>query len=122
MTSVTASLAQIGAGLKFYRSTATTNHYYVDVGPVSALMTDAAFTAATGSTTGTGLYRDLGKQIVTYGTNGMHTAIYRLVQLVDGASTEGNAENFNITATSSAGQFYIQVWNATGSVPTVARV
>lgn len=80
------------------------------------MINDADFLEATSlSTEAAGkLYRDMGGEIVTRNSENMHTAIYRLVQPVDGSSTEGVPDSFDT--------YYVRTWAANPSMNPVSIV
>ena len=121
MSSLLTSVSQIDSSVKYLKALGTTTVYTPTTATsVTALMTTTAFTAATATSTyvtGT-LFRDMGKNAITYGTNGMQVGKYVLVQPQLGGTTEGVPPNY------STQKFYVQVWAAaTGATAvTVARV
>jgi hypothetical protein len=121
MSSLLTSVSQIDTSVKYLKALGTTTVYTPTTSrSVTALMTTAAFTAATATSTyvsGT-LFRDMGKNAITYGTNGMQVAKYVLVQPQLGATTEGVPPNY------ATQKFYVQVWAAetAATAVTVARV
>ena len=121
MSSLLSYTSQIDTSVKFLKALATTTVFTPTTSTsVTALMTITAFTAATTTSTyvtGT-LFRDMGKNVVTYGTNGLQIAKYVLVQPQLGATTEGVPPNY------STQKFYVQVWAAANAATavTVARV
>jgi hypothetical protein len=58
------------------------------------------------------LYKDMGATVNVYDDNRLLIAVFRKVQLVDGASTEGVGD---------ATQYYIKVWSADGLGVVFAR-
>lgn len=121
MSSLLTTVSQIDTSVKYLKALGTTTVYTPTTSiSVSALMTTAAFTAATTTSTyvSGSLFRDMGKTTVTYGTNGMQVAKYVLVQPQLGPTTEGVPPNY------STQKFYVQVWAAaTGATAvTVGRV
>ena len=127
MSSVTRSPAQVGFGLKHYRTTASTVLFIAKSGYSSAaVMSTTDFGNAFDATLKTdyaGQLRDMGKTITTYNSYGMHVATYAKVQKVDddGLGNEGVAKYDDIL-TAAAGEFYVLVWSAIGTGVTVARV
>lgn len=63
------------------------------------------------------LLKDLGQQIVFTDVNNNHRAIYRRVQRVNGADSEGVGGSLF----DSYGSFYVKVWDAQGTGVYVAR-
>ena len=110
MSSLLNTYDQIGKRIQYFISVASTTIYTVNSGAsVSSLMTTAEFTAATSSNTKTSgtIYRDTGKIITIYDSEGQHVVRYAKVQEVNGADTEGVPGNYNTN-----GSFYIPVWSA----------
>lgn len=123
MTSVLRHIAQIDPTTKYLIALTTTTVYTINSGAtLTSTMTDAAFTAATGTTTQVAntVFRDLGKFVMTYTASGQkqHTALYRLVQPQLGYTTEGVPGNY------ATQRYYVRVWAADDTVLpiTVARV
>jgi len=123
MSSAQRSFAQIGARIKFFIAVQGTDYFYPSEDATrTAVMTEAEFLAAThGGPPGraSSLYRDLGESVTTYipGSGSLHLNIYRLVQRVNGATTEGvSGDEYDI--------FYIRTWSADPATypVTVARV
>ena len=89
--------------------------------PLNAIMTSTELTAATGTLASTisagAILRDMGKQItIVDATTGLHTQVWRRVQVVtNGATTEG------INNTAAAVDIYVLTWAATGSTISVVR-
>ena len=98
MSSLLTSVSQIDTSVKYLKALGITTVYTpTSRTSVTALMTTAAFTAATTSSTyvsGT-LFRDMGKNTVTYGTNGQEVGKYVLVQPQLGGASEGVPENYS---------------------------
>ena len=121
MSSLLTSVSQVDTSVKYLKALGTTTVYTPTTSKsVTALMTTAAFTAATATSTyptGT-LFRDMGKNAITYGTNALQFAKYVLVQPQLGETTEGVPPNY------STQKFYVQVWAAAiaSTAITVARV
>jgi hypothetical protein len=121
MSSLLTSISQIDTSVKYLKALATTTVFTPTTSTsVTALMTTSAFTAATSTTTyaSGSLFRDMGKNAITYGTNGLQVAKYVLVQPQLGGSTEGVPPSY------STQKFYVQVWAAAtaATAVTVARV
>lgn len=72
----------------------------------------ASFTAGS-------LLKDLGRQVVIVDADGKHLAVYRQVQRVNGADTEGVGPA--ISPDGPYGTFYVKVWSADGSGVLVVR-
>ena len=110
MSSLLNTYDQIDKRIQYFISLVNTTIYTVNSGQsVTSLMTTASFSSATTSGTklqGT-IYRDTGKTVITYDSEGKHIARYVKVQEVNGASTEGVPVNYNTT-----GSYYIPVWAA----------
>lgn len=70
-----------------------------------------------GTVTSGTLYRDMGRSITVVDADGNHLALYRNVQEVAGADTEGvpNATGYNAN-------IYLRVWAADGANVGVARL
>jgi hypothetical protein len=121
MSSLLTSISQIDTSVKYLKALGTTTIYTPTTSTsVTAVMTTSGFTAATTISTyvsGT-LFRDMGKNTITYGTNGLQVAKYVLVQPQLGGTTEGVPPNY------STQKFYVQVWAAetAATAVTVARV
>ena len=88
-----------------------------------SLMTVSDFLAATEYESYTDvsqgqLLKDLGRAVTIYdATTGAHLELWRLVQKVQSATTEGVDGNL----TNGYYTFYIKVWDATGSVNLASR-
>jgi hypothetical protein len=69
---------------------------------------------------GGALYKDLGRQITIYddaaGSYGRHLAVFRQVQKVEGAETEGVCDSANYCA-----NIFVKVWSADGTGVVVVR-
>jgi len=121
MSSLLTSVSQIDTSVKYLKALGITTVYTPNTRTsVTAVMSAAAFTAATTSSTypsGT-LFRDMGKNSVTYGTNSQEVGKYVLVQPQLGGTTEGVPPNY------STQKFYVQVWAAAtaSTAVTVGRV
>ena len=121
MSSLLTSVSQIDTSVKYLKALGITTVYTPNTRTsVTAVMSAAAFTAATTSSTypsGT-LFRDMGKNSVTYGTNSQEVGRYVLVQPQLGGTTEGVPPNY------STQKFYVQVWAAAtaSTAVTVGRV
>ena len=63
------------------------------------------------------LFRDMGRSITVVDANGNHLALYRNVQLVSGADTEGVPSDAAYSA-----NIYVRVWAADGLHIGVARL
>lgn len=133
MSSVTSSFAQIEKRTKFLLTTASTTGIVVD-GLYSVIADDALGTGITdlsGSslqqarvTIGSGaLLKDLGRQItIVDSDNNLVTNVYRQVQQVNGAGTEGVGGNPDLgTAAAIYGCSYVKVFNDAGAGVTVVR-
>ena len=118
MSSSLTSFSQVDAAGRFLRALAATTVYI----PTKAIASNVPVATFTASTTplvptypsGT-LFRDMGKRVVTYGTNNAEVAFYTLVQPQQGPETEGVPLNY---ATMNA---YVQVW-ASSHVPAIITV
>jgi len=121
MTSVNRSLSDINTRVRYFTALATTTHYRPISGfKFESIMTAAAFTGAVNSVTTTPagtMYKDMGKSVTIVDFAGVHQSLYRLVQLVNGITSEGVSGATN-------DQFYIRVWSSdlAASPVTVARV
>uniref|UniRef100_A0A6C0DS24 Uncharacterized protein n=1 Tax=viral metagenome TaxID=1070528 RepID=A0A6C0DS24_9ZZZZ len=116
MSSSLTSYSQVDASVRFLRALATTT-VYTPTKAVASNIPVATFSASTTSSTypsGT-LFRDMGKRVVTFGTNNAEVAFYTLVQPQQGPATEGVPLNY---ATKNA---YVQVW-ASSDVPAIITV
>jgi hypothetical protein len=67
------------------------------------------------------LLKDLGRQITLVDSAGKHLALYREVQRVNGASTEGVGGLVD-PADGPYGTFFVEVWSADGQGVKVVRV
>ena len=130
MSSVTSSFAQRAKNTKFFVAAADISGFVVD-GLYSVIADDELVTSAgvavpdlsgstlapTAVTIGSGrLLKDLGRQItiVDYDNN-LTTSVYRQIQLVDGAATEGVGGNPDVGTTASVyGCSYVKVYSADG--------
>jgi len=121
MSSLLTSISQIDTSVKYLKALGTTTVYTPTTRTsVTALMTTSAFTAATSTSTyaSGSLFRDMGKNTVTYGMNRQEVGKYVLVQPQLGGTTEGVPPNY------STQKFYVQVWAAAtaATAVTVGRV
>jgi hypothetical protein len=114
------SIAQILPRAKYFISLVTTDYFEPLPGTeFPPHMLESVFDQQTspevgGPPIGTQLYFDLGKTVNTYDANGKRVSVYRLVNYVDGPSTEGASTHVS---------FYIRTWGAGASYPvTVARI
>jgi hypothetical protein len=117
MTSVLRSHAQIPVRNRYFTViddisgyTATTTTGGVLITPTQFLNNyNATVNVASGA-----LLKDLGRSITIYSpTTNLHTEVYRWVQRVNGANTEGVGGAYNT--------FYINTWSADGTGVGVAR-
>ena len=139
MSSVTSSYAQIEKRTKFLLTIDSTRGFVVD-GLYSVIASDVLGGTATfdlsGATSlieseitplGTGvLLKDLGRQItIVSAANNLVRSVYREVQQVNGADSEGvgGAADPAPTVSTAAiyGCFYVKVFDAAGSGVTVVR-
>ena len=116
MSSVARSVSEIPQriGSLLIESTIVTTNVRLPTGAVSAVMTSAAFAAATSNgvaLAGGVVARDMGKEVHIVDGTGMASAIYRLVQPVFGASTEGVGP----------ASVYLKTWDASSSGVQVSR-
>ncbi len=83
-------------------------------------MSDSSFSSATTTTTyvAGSQFKDMGKFVMTYNSSQVHTGLYRLVQWVNGVTTEGVPPSYTTQ------KFYVRVWAADSSPAyiTVSRV
>ena len=138
MSSVTSSFAQRDKNTKFLLTTASTRGFVVD-GLYSVIASDELGGTATfdlsGATSlieseiapvasGT-LLRDLGRQItIVSAANNLVRSVYRQVQQVSGADSEGVGGAADPATASTAAIylcFYVKVFDAAGSGVTVVR-
>ena len=118
MSSATSAYAQIAGRNKFFLVTGSDISGYIVNGLQSVTTLDPAASSANrdglvSSVLAGSLLKDLGRQIVVYSLPGSpHTAVYRQVLLVDGASSEG------VGATPP---FYVKVFDAAGAGVHVVR-
>jgi len=121
MSSATSSYAQIAGRTKFFLVVGADISGYIVDGLYSVLNVDPAASSAnrdgivTGILAGT-LLKDLGRQIVVYADTipgSPHTAVYRQVLQVDGASSEG--------CVLPPAPFYVKVYDAAGAGVNVVR-
>lgn len=103
---------------RFLYSVGSTTYYVVKEGKqAKAIMSQAEFTdilEELGSPGINYLYRDMGKEINIVGSNGMRIETYRLVQHVNGSTTEGVADDHPAYDT-----YYVRTWSATGGTTVV---
>ena len=116
MSSAQKSFAQINARGKYFIVIDTALAYY----PTSfdSVQLDSAV-RNTDDGNVSGLLKDLGREIVTYdvlGANAIKMAVYRQVQEVSGAGSEGVSSSF-----ASDTAVYVKVWDAAGEGVGVAR-
>jgi hypothetical protein len=125
MSSATSSYAQIAGRTKFFLVLGIPDSSgnlqdisgYIVNGLQSVTTLDPAIAANNDGTVDDvsigSLLKDLGRQIVVYSLPGSpHTAVYRQVLLVDGATTEGIG---------SQAPFYVKVFSAAGTGVGVVR-
>jgi hypothetical protein len=121
MSSVIRTTAQIANRVKYLIAVQATNHFVpIEGATINSIMTISNFESSVNSqeapdAQGT-LYKDLGSEVVTVDSMNRQFARYRLVQLVNGFTTEGVPNNYGSTT------FYIQVWSAAEGFVTVARL
>jgi len=137
MSSVTSSFAQNAKNTKFFLTTADISGFVVD-GLYSVIADDELVTsggvsvpdlsgstlAPSAVTLGSGrLLKDLGRQItIVDSDNNLTTSVYRQIQLVDGAATEGVGGNPDLGTTAAVyGCSYVKVYSADGSGVKVYR-
>ena len=140
MSSVTSSFAQRAKNTKFFVAAADISGFVVD-GLYSVIADDELVTSAgvavpdlsgstlapTAVTIGSGrLLKDLGRQItIVSAANNLVRSVYRQVQQVNGADSEGvgGAADPAPTVSTAANYlcFYVKVFDAAGSGVTVAR-
>lgn len=114
MSSVTSYIAQGAYGrTKYFRAVASVTSYLVNTGyTVSAVMTQAQFTAAassSGLTISSGdLLKDMGGEIRIVNSVGSHIASYRSMQVQHGVATEG----VDGDSTTNYNTVWVQVWDA----------
>lgn len=123
MTSFCRDFSQIPARIRNLYAIGSTNAWVPNAGVRfdSVLPTTeftAKFTAIDDISVET-MMRDMGKTLTLLDTRGLHYATLRLVQTIDGTTTEGVPANWNTT-----GQYYVSVWAADTSSaynPSVVR-
>ena len=116
MSSVFSSPAQVDRRTGYFYVIAdhtTDNCVSVNSGyTLTATMTSANFATATTGNTSVDQYmilRDMGKQVtIVHATTGLHTQVWRRVQVVNGAATEGVPLTTPI-------DLYVLVWSANAS-------
>jgi hypothetical protein len=121
MSSLLNYYSQVDIQVKNFLALATTTVYTPNTNArIESLMSETSFTSATTSSTYASQtqFRDMGKFVMTFDSLQRHTGLYRLVQYVKGATTEGVPPSYPTQ------KFYIQVWAADSSPApiTVSRV
>ncbi len=120
MSSTSRSPAEISSRIRYLFSVGTTQHYLLNSGATAKfVMTQSEFTSAftqSGSDT-TNSHRDMGKEVNIVGTNGMRLATFRLVQRMNGTTSEGVSDNPPLYDC-----YYVCTWSADLSVYPVSVV
>lgn len=109
MTSTYRELSQIGARIKYFLTIGGSATAYT-ITDAEAIITNSLQIVDDESSV-SGLLKDMGKSVTLVSAGGLHTALYRLVQPVDGAATEGV----------DAATVYVKVWSADNFGVNVAR-
>ena len=123
MSSASRSPSEVARSSRYFLAIDTTTYYIPDDGVVfPGIMLESDFQNRISEGTGapsssSSLYRDLGRQVTTT-VGSAHVSIYRLVQRMNGSTTEGISGDYDF------GVFYIRTWGADPAVYpiTVARV
>ena len=90
---------------------------YMGIGAISTIEDiSAAADVAVYDISAGDLFKDLGRQTTVYGADHSHLAVFRQVQKVEGAGTEGVCAAADRCAT-----IYVKVWSANGNGVVVAR-
>jgi hypothetical protein len=123
MTTRLRDVSQIPAQVKYLYAVANTNAWVPNANTqVSAIMPAATFSSqftALSDIPANSEIRDMGKSITLVNAAGQHYALLRLVQTINGPTTEGVPNNWD-----TSGQFYVSVWTADPTTEfsvTVAR-
>ena len=125
MSSILNSFDQVPSRIRYFLTTATTQTFQGSGASGKATIAKSLITyadyvgaiAAPGSATSGTLLRDTGKEcVVVDNTTKMHLYKLRLVQPVNGATTEG------VPVAYSTASYYVRVWSSDGSGVTVARL
>lgn len=112
MTSLIRVVSQIPAQLKYLYAVTNTNAWVPNTSTtVSSIFPYSDFASAFASITAipaNSEMRDLGKFIVLTNSSGQHYALLRLVQTVNGPSSEGVPANWETGNT----QYYVCTWSS----------
>lgn len=95
--------------------------FTVDSGYPGAIVVEESITVNYVDFTQGELLKDLGRQVTLINTDGVHVALYREVQRVNGADTEGVGGLVD-PADGPYGTFFVKVWSADGQGVKVARL
>jgi hypothetical protein len=125
MSSVFSSPAQVDRRTGYFYVVANldgNNCVSVDSGyTLTATMTSAEFDTATTANTDVDsgmILRDMGKQVtIVNATTGLHTQVWRRVQVVNGATSEGVLASVVATPV----DIYVLTWAAAGTNVSVVR-
>lgn len=118
MTSVLRTIPQIAERIRFLTAIDDLSGFRISA--MFPVMTEADFTAAIDASANIAmgsLLKDLGRVVHVYDINNAKTAIWRQVQLVASATTEG------VTGTPADGfnSYYVKTWSADGTGISVVR-
>lgn len=104
----------IGSNVKAF---ATNPGEYAFIGAISTIEDiSAAAGVAVYDISAGDMFKDLGRQTTVYGDDHAHLAVFRQVQKVEGANTEGVCASTNYCA-----NIFVKVWSADGNGVVVAR-
>ncbi len=111
MTTQLRTISQIPALVKYVYAVGSTDSWVPNANtkvstmlPYSEFSSKFTFNAAIDSNE---IMRDMGKSVMLLTPEGYHYALLRLVQLVNGPTTEGVPDNWD-----TVGQFYVCTWSA----------
>jgi hypothetical protein len=121
MTTELREISQIPARIKYLYAVITTTVYFPNAGfRTSSILTLNQFSDnfASDTISADSEMRDMGKSIVLVNENGQHYGLLRLVQTVNGPTTEGVPDNWD-----GDGQYYVFTWSSEPDIynVTVAR-
>ena len=111
MTTWFREVSQIPATVKYFYAVADTNAWVANAGfRTTSILTETQFNSsftAIADIPANSEMRDMGKFMMLVNDQGQHYALLRLVQTVNGPTTEGVPDNWD-----GSGQYWICTWTA----------
>jgi hypothetical protein len=112
MSTLLREISQIPATVKYFYAVVDTHAWVANAGfRTTSILTvaqfNSSFTRLTDDISANSEMRDMGKFMMLVNTQGQHYALLRLVQTVDGPTTEGVPNNWD-----GNGQYWICTWTA----------